>query len=132
MTIKKKLLIVDDELADGLARALMAQLVDVDIITARTKREGIEKALQEKPAVVSLDNYMPSDETSARIAPYGTEIARAIKTALPQTYIVGLSSAPESLQKEYFDCILHKGTDMERYADTVREYLGKAQKISKK
>ncbi len=126
MTKKKKLLIVDDELADDLARALMTQLVGVDIITARTKREGIERALQEMPAVVSLDNYMPADETSTRISPYGTEIARAIKTALPQTYIVGLSSAPESLQKEYFDCILHKHGDMKKYADTVIEYMGKA------
>lgn len=59
MSIKKKILIIDDEVF--LANVLREQLVQEDYVcdTARDGREGLEKSLSGSPDLIILDLMMP-------------------------------------------------------------------------
>ncbi|MBI5148831.1 hypothetical protein HZA33_04070 [Candidatus Pacearchaeota archaeon] len=119
----KRLLIVDDTLAEDLARFFRVD--GIEVIIAKTRQEGVERAIQYRPKVASLDSYLPYDSNDKETRPYGTEIAMAIRKNLPETYIIGLSSDTDSFDTRHFHAIFDKVRGIADYIKTVNEYLAK-------
>lgn len=89
MNIKIRVMVVEDQdiVREGLA-ALLASLPDVELAgEARDGIEAVTKALAIKPDVILMDLALPGMS--------GVEAARRIKTSLPSTHILVLTSYAE-------------------------------------
>lgn len=118
--MKELVLIIDDEIAEDLARLLKGYKIDI----AKNKEEALKKAFSKRPKVISLDNYMPADKCDKEIAPYGNIIARSVKRYMPETKIVGVSSAPNQLDPTFFDKIIDKKNFCpKKYKEIIVNYL---------
>jgi len=75
----KKILVIDDEphLVDVLANRLKAS--GYEVVTAVVGREGLEKAMKEKPGLILLDVLMPDLD--------GFQVLRALKGAAETQHI---------------------------------------------
>jgi DNA-binding NarL/FixJ family response regulator len=92
-----RVLLADDHriVREGL-RSLLREEPDVEIVgEAAHGREAVDWALRLKPDVVIMDVSMPLID--------GDEATRQIKTHLPQTRIIALSTynEPETIEKMY-------------------------------
>lgn len=116
---KSKILIIDDEedLVDMLAMRLQA--TGFDVATANDGPAGLEKAHEDKPDVVLLDNVMPRME--------GWEVCRRLR-ADPLTkdvkIIIMTAGSPTKSQKraheEHVEHVLLKPYDHDRLIDLIK------------
>ena len=97
----QKVLLVDDNIADlnGVADFTPCKQLGCEIVaTARNGRDGLEKALTQKPDLIVTDISMPIMN--------GIEMCREIRKNLPDVYIIFLSCLEEF---EYAKSALHIG-----------------------
>ncbi|HEG42657.1 MAG TPA: response regulator [Phycisphaerales bacterium] len=97
-TDKIKILVVDDE--PNIVQTLQDRLEmnDYKVFTAGNGKEGLEKALQEKPDVILLDVIMPIMDghemlESLRKQPGGTDSSVIMLTARSQTQDIARANA---------------------------------------
>ena len=122
----KKILIVDDE---PHIRALLEQTLedfedeDVEILTAKDGREGLETIEEERPDLVFLDVMMPKMN--------GFEVCETIKQKLKLTdvYIVMLTAKGQELdqkkgEKVGADTYMTKPFDPDVIVEKAEEVLG--------
>jgi CheY-like chemotaxis protein len=57
---KKKILLVDDSSTALMIEKMLLGKASYDVITARDGREGVEKALAERPDLILMDVVMPT------------------------------------------------------------------------
>ena len=118
--MKNLVLIIDDEVAKDLANLLGG----CKIAIAKNKEEALRKVFLKKPKVISLDNYMPINKYNKIIAPCGNTIARVIKEYLPEARVLGVSSASNQFNLDYFDKIINKrNLNTKEYKETILNYL---------
>ncbi|MDP8237623.1 MAG: response regulator [Candidatus Hatepunaea meridiana] len=121
----KKILIVDDE--PDVVIYLRALLEDNDFITitAENGREGVEKAISEKPHLITLDMSMP-DESGVRA--FNKLRENKATTDIPIIIVTGISAEfKESIEsrmkvhrpKAYFE----KPIDRDEFLSKVKEIL---------
>jgi len=84
---KKKILLVDDSSTVLMLHQMMLKDFDCDLVTARNGREGVEKALAEKPDVIFLDVIMPEMN--------GFEACREIRKHFADTPILMVTTRGE-------------------------------------
>lgn len=84
---KKKILLVDDSSTVLMLHQMMLKDLGCDLVTARNGREGVEKALAERPDVIFMDVIMPEMN--------GFEACRQIRAELAETPILMVTTRGE-------------------------------------
>lgn len=85
-----KLMVVDDEpiIRDGLANGIDWERLDVSVVgTASNGRDGLAKAIKEKPDIVITDIRMPVSD--------GISLAKELKAKLPRVRVIFLTGYGE-------------------------------------
>jgi len=115
-----KVLIIDDD-ADirSIARLSLSRLGGMDVIEARSGREGIRKARDEHPDVILLDLMMPTMLAALRAQP--------ITTKTPVIFLTAKAVGDESERMTALGAagVLVKPFDPRTLADNVRALVNR-------
>jgi len=120
-----KVLIIDDD-ADirSIARLSLSRLGGMDVIEARSGREGIRKARDEHPDVILLDLMMPTMDGVATLAALR---AQPITTKTPVIFLTAKAVGDESERMTALGAagVLVKPFDPRTLADNVRALVNR-------